>query len=75
MRLHLLCIFGPVANVCLGYGWAGTYYFMDPATGIAVVYGTQVVPTTDIEVVALWDRLERALYAGLTPGGMSNSTN
>lgn len=48
---------------------------MDPATGIAVVYGTQVVPTTDIEVVALWDRLERALYAGLTSGGMSNSTN
>ncbi|PPQ74395.1 hypothetical protein CVT26_000946 [Gymnopilus dilepis] len=47
------------------YGWAGTYYFMDPATGIAVTYGTQVVPTCDVEVVRLWEALERALYAGL----------
>jgi len=47
------------------YGWAGTYYFMDPATGIAMVYGTQVVPTTDAEVVKLWEQLERAFYAGL----------
>ncbi|KAF9541421.1 beta-lactamase/transpeptidase-like protein [Agrocybe pediades] len=47
------------------YGWAGTYYFMDPQTGIAAVYGTQLVPTFDTEVKQLWDRLERALYAGL----------
>ncbi|PPQ92543.1 hypothetical protein CVT25_010376 [Psilocybe cyanescens] len=45
------------------YGWAGTYYFLDPETGIAVVYGTQVVPTRDPEVIKLWDQLERALYA------------
>ena len=38
---------------------------MDPATGIAVTYGTQVVPTCDVEVVRLWEALERALYAGL----------
>ena len=48
-----------------GYGWAGTYYFMDPTTGIAVVYGTQVVPPTDPEVDRLWAQLETALYAGL----------
>ncbi|KAF9476665.1 beta-lactamase/transpeptidase-like protein [Pholiota conissans] len=47
------------------YGWAGTYYFMDPTTGIAVVYGTQVVPPTDPEVDRLWAQLETALYAGL----------
>ncbi|KAF8958101.1 beta-lactamase/transpeptidase-like protein [Flammula alnicola] len=47
------------------YGWAGTYYFVDPTTGIAVVYGTQVVPTNDPEVVKLWGQLEEALYAGL----------
>jgi len=58
-----------VANVLIylyiGYGWAGTYYFADPHTGIAAVYGTQLVPTFDSEVVKLWDRLERAIYAGL----------
>lgn len=49
-----------------GYGWAGTYYFVDPETGIAAVYGTQVVPTCDAEVVQLWEELERALYAGIS---------
>jgi hypothetical protein len=38
---------------------------MDPTTGIAVVYGTQVVPSNDREVARLWDQLETALYAGL----------
>ncbi|KAF4612853.1 hypothetical protein D9613_011158 [Agrocybe pediades] len=47
------------------YGWAGTYYFLDPQTGIAAVYGTHLVPTFDPEVKELWDRLERTLYAGL----------
>ncbi|KAF8153185.1 beta-lactamase/transpeptidase-like protein [Crassisporium funariophilum] len=47
------------------YGWAGTYYFMDPTTGIAAVYGTQVVPTRDPEVLKLWEQLEEALYAVL----------
>ncbi|KAF8902601.1 beta-lactamase/transpeptidase-like protein [Gymnopilus junonius] len=50
------------------YGWAGTYYFIDPAAGIAVTYGTQVVPTCDVEVERLWEALERALYAGLDEG-------
>ncbi|KAF5325015.1 hypothetical protein D9619_009571 [Psilocybe cf. subviscida] len=47
------------------YGWAGTYYFLDPSTGVVVVYGTQVVPTCDQEVVKLWENLERALYEGI----------
>ncbi|KAJ3504818.1 hypothetical protein NLJ89_g7737 [Agrocybe chaxingu] len=47
------------------YGWAGTYYFMDPSTGIAVAYGTQVAPTNDREVVKLWEELETAIYQGL----------
>ncbi|TFK32078.1 beta-lactamase/transpeptidase-like protein [Crucibulum laeve] len=47
------------------YGWAGTYYFVDPTTGIAAVYGTQIVPTRDKEVVRVWAEGEKALYAGL----------
>ncbi len=47
---------------------------MDPATGVALVYGTQVVPTTDDEVVALWYELERAFYEGLKPGEESSSS-
>ena len=46
---------------------------MDPTTGVALVYGTQVVPTTDDEVVALWYALEHALYEGLTPAEGSSS--
>ncbi|TFK75715.1 beta-lactamase/transpeptidase-like protein [Pluteus cervinus] len=48
------------------FGWAGTYYFMDPTTGIAAVLGTQVVPSRDPEVISIWKRLEEALYAGLS---------
>ncbi|KIM41569.1 hypothetical protein M413DRAFT_445541 [Hebeloma cylindrosporum] len=47
------------------FGWAGTYYFMDPTTGIAVVYGTQLMPGRDLEVERLWGQLEEALYSGL----------
>jgi methyl acetate hydrolase len=44
------------------YGWAGIYFFVDPETGIAAVYATQVLPTRDAEVVALFQRLEETLY-------------
>ncbi|KJA18409.1 hypothetical protein HYPSUDRAFT_45259 [Hypholoma sublateritium FD-334 SS-4] len=50
-------------------GWAGTHFFMDPATGVAAVFGTQILPFPDAGVIALWERLERALYAGLTAEG------
>ncbi|KAF8892981.1 beta-lactamase/transpeptidase-like protein [Infundibulicybe gibba] len=48
------------------YGWAGTYYFMDPTTGVAAVVATQVIPTRDPEIVKIYDQLERVLYSGLS---------
>ena len=53
-------------NHTAGYGWAGTYHFIDPETGVAAVLGSQLVPSIDPEVAKLRDRLEVALYAGLT---------
>ena len=38
---------------------------MDPATGIAGVYGIQLVPPADIEGYKVDIRLESALYQGL----------
>lgn len=48
-------------------GWAGTQHFMDPATGIAVVFGMQVVPRSlfDMEVWKVWGQLEKLTYAGV----------
>ncbi|KAF4613304.1 hypothetical protein D9613_011204 [Agrocybe pediades] len=46
-------------------GWAGTFYFMDPTTGIAFVFGTQILPSRDPEVTKLYTELEETLYAGL----------
>jgi hypothetical protein len=53
--------------LCLGGGWAGTGFFMDPMTGIAVVSGAQVVSTTgrDLELLKVARKLESALYQGL----------
>lgn len=48
-----------------GYGWAGTYYFMDPTTGVAAAFGAQVIPTKDQEVYELWERLEKEMYSVL----------
>jgi len=47
------------------FGWAGTYYFLDPTTGIAAMLGTQFVPVSDPDLISLWAKLETALYAGL----------
>ena len=52
----------------LGGGWAGTGFFMDPTTGIAVVFGVQVAPTRDMELYKVAIPLDRALYAGLKIG-------
>ncbi|PPQ90094.1 hypothetical protein CVT25_012258 [Psilocybe cyanescens] len=46
-------------------GWAGSYYFIDPETGISAVFGTQLAPSADPEVIKLFCELEEALYAGL----------
>jgi CubicO group peptidase (beta-lactamase class C family) len=51
--------------LCLGGGWAGTGFFMDPTTGIAVVFGVQVAPTRDIELIKVGLKLESTLYQGL----------
>ena len=50
-----------------GGGWAGTQGFIDPVTGIATVFGVQVIPRPafDAESYGLWHRLEKLTYAGL----------
>ncbi|KAJ7147528.1 beta-lactamase/transpeptidase-like protein [Mycena crocata] len=46
-------------------GWANTSFFIDPTTGLAAVLATQLVPTSDEEVVRLYSLLEKELYSGL----------
>ncbi|KAJ7288424.1 beta-lactamase/transpeptidase-like protein [Mycena rebaudengoi] len=48
-------------------GWANTSFFIDPASGIAFVLGTQLVSPADDEYEKLYNEVERALYAGLSP--------
>jgi len=48
--------------------WAGlgnTYFWIDPARGIAGVILMQLIPFADAKALALLDGFERALYAGL----------
>lgn len=52
-------------NVSIGGGWANTFHFLDPMTGVAFVFGTQVCPPGDQEVIKLALRLEEVLYASL----------
>ncbi|KAF8964753.1 beta-lactamase [Flammula alnicola] len=49
-------------------GWAGTAHFIDPTSGIAVVFGIQITPSGDIEVVKVWSKLEALLYSALSSG-------
>ncbi|KAJ7645479.1 beta-lactamase/transpeptidase-like protein [Mycena polygramma] len=49
-------------------GFACTSFFVDPETGIAAVFGTQLVPIAanfDMTYETLWVEVEEALYAGL----------
>ena len=50
-----------------GGGWVGTQGFLDPVTGIAAVFGVQVIPRPifDLESYGIWDQLEKLTYAGL----------
>jgi hypothetical protein len=50
-------------------GWMGTYHFIDPTTGVAGVFGTQVLPFLEEEELGLYAELERTLYAGLSSSG------
>lgn len=46
-------------------GLANTYYWIDPARGVAGVLVTQILPFADARVLALLERFEAAVYAGL----------
>ncbi|KAJ6557251.1 beta-lactamase/transpeptidase-like protein [Mycena vulgaris] len=46
-------------------GWANTSFFVDPTTGVAAVFTTQLMPTADDKHKKLWSQLEEELYAGL----------
>ncbi|KAJ6534393.1 beta-lactamase/transpeptidase-like protein [Mycena capillaripes] len=46
-------------------GWANTSFFIDPTTGVAAVFATQLAPMFDNTHQRLYDTLERTLYAGL----------
>jgi len=46
-------------------GWAGTYFVLDPAAGVALVLGTQVVPPMDGPTLAFAAQAERIVYANL----------
>ncbi|KAJ2925358.1 hypothetical protein H1R20_g11784, partial [Candolleomyces eurysporus] len=53
------------ANSGFWGGWAGTLYSIDPTTGIAIVAGSQIVPTVDKGAVELFDTVEAIVYANL----------
>jgi len=50
-----------------GGGWAGTVHFIDPTTGIALVFGVQVAPPPDLTSLQLMMQAEGLVYAGLVP--------
>ncbi|KAF8873374.1 beta-lactamase/transpeptidase-like protein, partial [Gymnopilus junonius] len=53
-------------GVAFWAGYAGTEHFIDPANGIAVVFGVQILPWGDKEVArTLYPKLEQLIYAGL----------
>ncbi|KAF9045335.1 beta-lactamase/transpeptidase-like protein [Panaeolus papilionaceus] len=43
-------------------GWANTRFHMDPQTGIAAVFGTQIHPAGDVETAKVSAKFERTLY-------------
>ena len=51
-----------------GFGWANTYHFIDPTTGVAAVFDTQVLPVSDSVVTGYFARFETELYKGLDIG-------
>jgi hypothetical protein len=40
-------------------------FFIDPASGIAAVFGTQVVPPANAKSIAVYKRLEALTYAAV----------
>lgn len=59
----------PAGRAAGSLAWAGlanSYYWIDPARGVAGVYATQVLPFFDANAVAAFEGFERAVYATLT---------
>ena len=48
-----------------GGGWANTSFFVDPTTGVAAVFATQVTPVSDEKHEQMYAQLEGAIYEGL----------
>ncbi|KAJ7696064.1 beta-lactamase/transpeptidase-like protein [Mycena rosella] len=46
-------------------GWANTSFFVDPTTGVAAVFATQLAPAFDDKHDQLFSLLEKELYSGL----------
>ncbi|KAJ7696087.1 beta-lactamase/transpeptidase-like protein [Mycena rosella] len=46
-------------------GWANTSFFVDPTTGVAAVFATQLIPASDDKHEQMFSLLEKTLYAGL----------
>jgi hypothetical protein len=49
----------------VGTGWGGTQYVIDPTTGVAIVGGSQVIPTFDKVANELFEKAEEIVYANL----------
>ncbi len=56
---------GRAANSLAWAGLANTYYWIDPASRVAGVLMTQILPFADPVVLELFDGFERAVYADL----------
>jgi CubicO group peptidase (beta-lactamase class C family) len=47
------------------FGWAGTFGHIDPETGLAAFFATQVPPSPDGELFQVYEECERILYSNL----------
>ena len=56
---------GRAANSLAWAGLANTYYWIDPASRVAGVLMTQILPFADPVVLELFDGFERVVYADL----------
>ena len=58
----------PTGRSAGSLAWAGlanSYYWIDPAKQVAGIIMTQILPFLDSKVLDLFDRFEKAIYAGL----------
>ena len=59
---------GPNGRSAGSMAWGGlcnSYFWLDPARGVAGCLMTQVLPFADAAVLDLFGAMERAVYAGL----------